>query len=162
MQYDYERFLRVAYLLALNSPDLSTQNGAVILNKGAIISMGFNTLPDRVNITPERLERPEKYLWTEHAERHAIYDAVRQGQATDGGTMVVPWFACADCGRAIIQAGIKRVVGHQKMFDQTPKRWRDSISIALTMFEEAGVETLLIEGDLGCAPIRFNEALWTP
>lgn len=160
----YKTWLRRAYGIALGSPDLSTQNGAIVLNKvGNWAGAGWNTLPDRVEITPERLERPLKYTWTEHAERNAIYHAAKLGNSTDGGTMVVPWFACAECGRAIIQAGIVKVVGHGKMFADTPDRWKDSISEAFIMFKEAGVETLLIDGDLGqCDPIRFNEALWTP
>lgn len=165
---EYADWLRIAYNHARNSPDLSTQNGAIILDESdeakysPIIAWGCNTLPDGCEITPARLERPAKYLWTEHAERNAIYCAARLGARCDGATMVCPWFACADCGRAIIQAGVKRVVGHKKMFDETPERWKESIENAWTMFREAGIETILVEGALGLDPIRFNEALWRP
>lgn len=164
----YGEWLRIAYNQARNSPDLSTQNGAIIIDESAgakyspVIGWGCNTLPNGIEITPERLERPAKYLWTEHAERNAIYCAAKLGAACKGATMVCPWFACADCGRAIIQAGITRVVGHKKMFDETPERWRESIENAWTMFREAGVETILVEGSLGVDPIRFNESLWLP
>lgn len=155
-------FLRLAYLAALESPDLSTQNGAVIVSHDGGLTFGCNKLPMGVEVTPERLERPKKYLWTEHAERNTIYAAARSGVNTSGATMFCPWFACADCGRAIIQSGIDLVIGHKKMFDETPDRWKDSIAEAFEMFAEAGVETELIEGDLGLKPIRFNEHLWTP
>jgi dCMP deaminase len=48
----------------------------------------------------------------EHAERDAIYKAAFVGMQTEGATLYVPWFACADCARAIIAAGITRVVGN--------------------------------------------------
>lgn len=155
-------YLAQAYRVALASPDLSTQNGAIIINSRGQTAMGCNKLPIGVAVTPERLERPKKYLWTEHAERNAIYNAASRGVCTEGATMFCPWFACADCGRAIIQAGISHIVGHQKMFDETPDRWKDSIAEALEMFWESGVSWELIDGDLGCEPIRFNEQLWTP
>ncbi len=154
--------LATAYRMALNSPDLSTQNGAIVIARDGRIAMGCNKLPMGVEVTSERLERPKKYLWTEHAERNAIYDAARRGIRTEGATMFCPWFACADCGRAIIQAGISTVIGHKKMFDETPDRWKESIAEAFEMFWEAGVEFELIEGDLDIEPIRFNEHLWTP
>ena len=76
--------------------------------------------------------------------------------------MVCPWFACAECGKAIIQAGIKKVIGHKKIYDATPEHWRKSIAIAFKMFEEAGVETELLEGDLGGDTIRLNGQIFQP
>jgi dCMP deaminase len=152
-----------AYALALNSPDLSTQNGAFILSpEASVVGIGWNTLPLGVAVTPERLERPLKYEYTEHAERNAIYDAVRNGRSTLGGTMFCCWAACYDCARAIIQSGVSRVVTHKRMYDESSPRWVESIASALKMMEEAGVEYVLLEGELGCPPIRFNERLWTP
>jgi dCMP deaminase len=158
-----QQLLKEAYVIAQNSPDLSTQNGAYLLNPNQkVIGLGCNTLPRGVQILPDRLERPVKYEFTEHAERNCIYDAARKGFSTDGATMVVCWAACTDCARAIIQAGIRRVITHKRMYDESSPRWVESISNALTMMEEAGVEFELIDGELGAEPIRFNERLWTP
>ena len=77
--------------------------------------------------------------------------------------MYVPWFACADCARAIIQSGIVRVVGHQLMLDKTPPHWKESIEAAFKMLEESGVKMELIQEPLPQAPmIRFNGELWQP
>lgn len=153
--------LREAYAAARQSPDPSTQNGAVLVprHQNGLTISAFNTFPYRVKKRPER---PEKYAFIEHAERNAIFAAARLGVSTSGATLVCPWFACADCGRAIIQAGITRVVGHKQMFDNTPPHWTDSIKDAFTMFEEAGVETELYDGRLGINPLRMNEELWYP
>ena len=61
------------------SKDPSTKTGAVILEKysGALISIGYNDLPEGVEDTDQRRQRPNKYLFTEHAERNAIYSALR-------------------------------------------------------------------------------------
>ena len=160
-------YLGMAYDLAHNSPDLSTQLGAVLMNKRShfysVIGIGWNTLPRGVKTSDERLSRPTKYLYTEHAERNAIFDAARRGHATEGSTMFCPWFACADCGRAIIQSGVKKVIGHKAMFDGTPDRWKDSIAEAFVMFGEAGVQTEIFDGYINAVrPLRFNEELWTP
>jgi dCMP deaminase len=160
-----EEFLLQAYKKATESPDPSTQNGAVI----PFYHLGFedyveacNTFPNGVSNKPERLERPLKYNFIEHAERNVLHEALRRGVRTTGMTMFVPWFACADCARAIIGAGITKVVGHKRMFDQTPDHWKESIAHAFVMFEEAGVETVLVSTVLNGPEIRFNGQLWKP
>ncbi len=162
-----EQYLTWAYRTAAHSPDPSTQNGAVIAipHSAGVAELieDCNRFPTFVECTPERLERPIKYAFIEHAERNAIYKAARFGHALNGLTMYCPWFACADCARGIIQSGITRVIGHKKMFDQTPEHWKESIANAFTMFKEAKVEFELIECDLPEAPkILFNGELWQP
>lgn len=157
-------YLKRCYTYAKkHSPDLSTQNGACLVapNQG-IVSFGANVFPRGVQYTPERSERPLKYTFVVHAETNAIFAAARKGVRTEGLIMVCPWFACADCGKAIIQAGIVKVIGHKKIFDNTPERWKESIAAAFTMFEEAGVETELLEGDLGGDSIRLNGEIFQP
>lgn len=91
-----------------------------------------------------------------------VHKAARDGWPLDRATMYVPWFSCAECSRAIIQAGIKRVIGHQRMFDETPERWRKSVDTGLSMLREAGVELEFVQGKLDLEPIRFNSQLWVP
>lgn len=157
-----EQYLKMAYQVATQSPDPSTQNGAVIVSTTGVVVSACNKFPTRVKSTPERLERPLKYEFIEHAERGAVYEAARLGVSAQGGTMYVPWFACSDCARAIICAGISRVVGHKKMADGTPERWKESIKNALIMLEESGVQTELYDGDIGGVTTLFNGAPFTP
>lgn len=162
-------YLGVAFIQALQSPDTSTQTGAIIVaDNRKIIGNGCNTLPRGVKHLDERFERPAKYRFTEHAERNAIYQAARNGMATDGTTMYAPWYACADCGRAIIQAGIKRVVGHgcyrqwaeadvKASNDPNRMSWDDIIADAITMLGEAGVEMVHIDEPLNIGiAVRYN------
>jgi len=168
---DNDRKLLVeAYEVATESPDPSTQIGAVIPFRMMVGNSLFNysikscnTFPYGVKSTPERLERPLKYEFVEHAERGAVYQAAHRGLALKGKTMYIPWFACTDCARAIICSGIVRVIGHQRMMDATPQRWKDSIASAFIMMEEAGIEIVTFKEELPEAPkIRFNGELWQP
>ena len=142
MNYNEDiRYLRFATLLARKSRDPSTQNGAIIVKNKEIIGKGVNNFPLGVREDLKiRWERPTKYSFIEHAERNAIYYSARYGHSTEGGVLYCPWFACADCARAIIQAGIERCVGLENDTNLTNQRWLDSILIGNEMLSEAGVQ----------------------
>jgi len=163
-------YLRVAHQFAEKSPDPSTQNGAILVDPNGrpdnkILGAGCNEFPRNVQYTEERLQRPLKYSFIEHAERNAIFDAIRRGNSPVGATMYVLWAACADCARAIIQAGVSRVVTCAYYHKQNTtgdvatnrKNWSESIDPAFTMLREAGVEIVFFDKPLN-APnqILFN------
>ena len=132
-----------------NSHDPSTQNGAVLVS-GRRLIYAANRFPTGVAVTGGRLERPTKYSFMEHAERGVIYAAAAAGVPTAGSTLYCPWFACADCARAIICAGIAEVVGLSlPMDDEASKRWAESVATGLLMLTEAGVGQRWLECDLG-------------
>lgn len=160
---DWQLLLRQAYDLALKSPDPSTQNGALLINKyGKVLMADFNQLPPNIKSTDERWQKPLKYKMCEHAERNVIYSAACSGIKTFALTMVCPWMPCCDCARAIIVSGIKRLVTHQQAYDRTPERWKEDQDTALAMLKEAGVEVVMFDGPIGGVKIRFNGALWEP
>lgn len=134
----HQRYLDMAQLVSGWSKDDSTKVGAVIVGEaGQILATGYNGLPRGVDDNrSERNERPEKYLWYEHAERNAIYNAARSGISLLGSTLYVPWHPCADCARGIIQSGIGSVVLGTGII---PDRWHDSCRVGGIMFHEAGV-----------------------
>ena len=49
---------------------------------------------------------------------------------------------CVDCGRAIIQAGIKEIVVTTQNPFEDKKDWRESIQFATDMVKEAGVPVI--------------------
>lgn len=163
---DDKSFLKIAYGIAADlSPDPSTQNGAILMDGAAIVAQGANRFPRGVEVTEERLERPLKYSFICHAERDAIYDAARRGVKTEGLVMYCPWYACTDCARAIIQAGIVEVIGHRTILDKTPARWKETIEIALGMLDDAGVKHGFVggeEGELDAKGVLFNGEIWYP
>jgi dCMP deaminase len=141
---------------AAGSDDPHTQNGAVLVPKAAAyVCIGVNRVPRGVWAAPDRLARPEKYQYIEHAERAAIYNAARVGTPTLGATLYCPWFACMDCARAIIMAGVSEVVGHVRPRAATPERWTASIVKAEAMLREANVSMRWLAEPLGVT-IRFD------
>lgn len=136
----------VAGVIASWSKDLSTKVGCVIVgDAGQILATGYNGIPRGVSDdVPARHERPEKYLWFEHAERNAIYNAARSGLSLVGSTLYIPWHPCADCARGIIQSGIQTVVLGQGPLHE---RWTDTVDVARLMFEEAGIVVRRVNGN---------------
>lgn len=133
------RFLELARLVSTWSKDPSTQVGAVITRGKFVVSLGFNGHPKGVEDTPERLEiRENKYRTIIHAEINAILTAK---QDLEGCTIYLwPFMPCSQCGAAIVQAGIKRVVAPQADND----RWAESFKFTTEIFSEAGVELVVI------------------
>lgn len=130
-----------AWNAATHSPDLSVQNGAVLVTRSGMLTRGHNDLTDGLPITPERLSRPLKYAVTEHAERNAVYDAARHGFTTRGGTMVALWAACADCARAIVQCGIQELIRHGYFTDASASepQWLETIARGDEILTAGGV-----------------------
>ncbi len=156
-------WLRAAYDYTWeHSPDRSTKNGAVLVTPDYAVLYGCNRLPERVAVTPERLERPLKMIVTEHAERDVIFQAARKGIETTGATLYCPWFACPDCARAIILAGIRRVVGHRATYQRTPERWREPIAQGDQMLDEAGVVRDYVDGPVGNTYALLDGETWKP
>ena len=138
------RFLELAELIASWSKDPSTKTGAVVIGPDKEIrATGYNGLVRKVDDSiPERMERPTKYDFFEHAERNAVYNACLTGASLKGCTMYCTLTPCTDCARAIIQTGIKRVITYEyKQKDDDPKNtWRDKLNYSAQMFKEAGID----------------------
>lgn len=159
------RYVELAKVIARWSKDPSTQVGALLVDpvSDVIVATGYNGFPRKVRevllpsaaslfpIQPgaldmDRWSRPQKYQWVEHAERNAIYNAARVGQRTAGCVLYFCYQPqiCADCARAIIQAGIVRVVGGSEPFPGRGELWAEQDHIAMTMLNEAGVEVITL------------------
>ncbi|MBP5399316.1 MAG: dCMP deaminase family protein [Alphaproteobacteria bacterium] len=143
------RFMDVAKLVATWSKDPSTKTGAVVVGPDKEIrATGYNG-PVRgvIDNVPERLERPTKYDFFEHAERNAIYNACLTGVSLKGCVMYATHPPCTDCARAIIQSGIKMVVTNEMKIDANSPSgtWRDKLEYSSQMFKEAGVEYKILK-----------------
>jgi dCMP deaminase len=166
-----ERFIQMAEFVAQWSKDPSTKCGAVIVGEdNEVLATGFNGFPRGVDeveptvyfddqnhpfvedrLIGERWERPGKYEWVEHAERNAIYNAARTGVRTAGATMYLNYAVecCSDCTRAIIQAGIRRVVGPTRAFPGKGKGTHyNQHGANKVMMEEAGIIVENVDADI--------------
>lgn len=140
-----KRWMEMADLIASWSEDRSKKVSAIIVNdRNVLVSMGWNGFPRGISGEDEKKhERPAKYLWTEHAERNAIYNAVSVGTSLRGCTMYLQWYPCADCARAIIQSGISRIVCIEP--DWNDERWGDSFKIVREMLTEVEMDVIFVE-----------------
>lgn len=139
-------FINLAKNVAKKSKDRSTKVGAIIVNDhDEIVATGFNGFPRGIDDeNPAYHERPLKYDVTEHAERNAIYQAAARGSACRGTTLYLghsPWNGiCTDCARAIIQAGIKTIIGPEaERFAGRGEQWEQNCRTAQNLLKEAGI-----------------------
>lgn len=163
--YRVQTHLREAYNYSyLCSDDTSTKNGAklVSLDWDIIFVEGCNRIPDNVHKSEDRITRPLKYSFIEHAERSVIYEFARRGYSTRGATMYCPWVSCADCARAIVISGIKRVVAHETLMEKYSERWNESISNGIQILVEGEVELYMYRGKIGGCKGLFDGEEFEP
>lgn len=149
----HRRFLNLAQEVSTWSKDPSTQVGAVIVNPlGQVVGTGYNGFPRGVEDSLDRLQdRETKLKYIVHAELNALLLA---GDKAKRSTIYVyPSFGsppvCNECCKAVIQAGIKQIVGLTPLeYTGTGKdkegRWAESIKISKVMCTEAGVRVVEI------------------
>ena len=145
------KLMQLAFTIGRWSKD-PTPVGCVIAGPAnEIRSTGYNGLPRGVNDSvAQRLERPAKYLWIEHAERNAIYNAARACIPIQGCRIFVPWYPCVDCARAILQCGLIELIAIEP--DWQDKRWGEHFQIAQEMFKECGLRVRFLDSEiLTCA-----------
>jgi dCMP deaminase len=144
----HEYFIRIADIIKSKSKDQSTKVSAVLVDdKNSILGVGYNGFPRGVNDDIQsRHERPVKMLYTEHAERNAIYNAVRNGVKLDGAKIYLSNYgiSCAECTRAIIQSGIKEIICRQGKFEGKDKQWEQSILVSKEMLNETNVKVIYL------------------
>jgi len=138
------RFFDLANYISKWSKDRSTQVGAVIVDKNKVVlSMGYNGFCRGIDDNIEKYHnRPEKYKWTEHAERNAIYNAARQGSSLIGCTIYTSLYPCMDCARGIVQSGIVKVVSSYPDFDHPT--WGGDFKCSRSLFIQSDVKTFFI------------------
>jgi dCMP deaminase len=136
-----KRFIELANLVSSWSKDKTTKVGAIIIDDDNhdIVSVGYNGFPrDSDDSKEDRYQPPQKYFYTEHAERNALYNAARNGKSTNNKIMYVQFFPCVDCARGIIQSGIKKLITPEPDFNNV--KWGESVKIAKELLDECGVE----------------------
>lgn len=144
-------FLNIAEQIKLKSKDESTQIGAVVVGKDKeILTTGYNSFPRGLrDDLPERQERPQKYFWIEHAERNAVYNAARIGVSLkESAIYLTSGLPCADCARAIINAGIKTVYCKRVCTTKNKEKWVESQNMSLEMLGECGVDVVYYDSNL--------------
>ena len=139
-----EFFMGVAELAAKRSKDPNTKVGACIVNeRNIILSTGYNGMPigcddDDMPWCREGAFDNSKYAYVCHAELNAILNC--DGRSLKGSTLYVTHFPCNECAKAIIQAGIKKVIFLENKYPDS-----DQTRVAKRLFVACGVAVLPFE-----------------
>ena len=109
--------METASLWARRSKDPGTQVGAVLIGvDDRVLSIGYNGSPNgfpdeqvpwnRLATDPE----DTKYPWVIHAELNAILNFKGLTSDLQGSTLYTTHLPCNECTKALIQAGVKKIV----------------------------------------------------
>ena len=151
--------LRISKMFAEFSTCLSRKVGCVIASQaGHIISTGYNGAPKKARHgceagcfcqDPDRVSGTyQERLRCSHAELNAIAQAAYEGVSTRDARIYCVLFPCSYCCKAIIQAGIRKVIYEEDYNDPLSKM----------LFEEAGVELVRITAQEEASPLpNFGE-----
>jgi len=148
-----EWFMRMVYLVAKKSKDTRTKIGSVVVNDDhRIISVGYNGFPVGVNDNIKvRYERPIKYHYFAHSEANSIFSAARIGISLNKSFLYTQGIPCTECTKAIIQAGITKVIVHEQWIENERKirnyndsssKWKNHNEISIEMFRESEITLL--------------------
>ena len=132
-----EYFMLVAKVSALRSKDPNTQVGACIVGKdNRIVGCGYNGAPMNFSDSKFPWNRDgefteSKYAYVCHAELNAILNSHTDLRGT---TIYVDLFPCNECAKAIVQAGIEKVIYLSDKYNGT-----DGNIAAKRIFDECGI-----------------------
>lgn len=101
-------FMNLAIVVGTRSKDPNTKVGSVLVNEHKrIVGTGYNGMPEGLEETPDIWQKPEKYKWVLHSELNSILHSTK---FLKHSTLYTTMYPCPDCSKAIVAAGIKRVV----------------------------------------------------
>ena len=135
--------MEAALRAASRSPNRVRQVGAVLVAANGEEIAACNTFPAGVRDIDERHAGDGRFVWMEHAERHAIFEAARRGIATAGAHITSTFFPCIDCARAIVDAGIACLDTPAPAFDDPV--WGAAFERSQVILQEGGVAIRLVD-----------------
>lgn len=152
-----EFFMGVAELAAKRSKDPNTKVGACIVNnENHILSTGYNGMPigcddDQMSWEREGSFSASKYAYVCHAELNAILNC--DGRSLKGSILYVTNFPCNECAKAIIQAGIRKVIFLEDKYPDS-----DATKVAKMLFVTCGVSVVPFdEGEFDEVTLTYGD-----
>ena len=140
----HEDFMLIAQAMSSRSPDPSTKVGAVIVDNKAIIALGYNHIPSRIQYVTSQIEnRDWKYPRTIHAEVDAILKLGKQ--FVTNAVMYCTHFPCDRCAIMIVESCIKEIYT-RRVPPEMLERWGDSMKLASQILQEGGVFVNYLDG----------------
>jgi dCMP deaminase len=107
-----EYFMKLAMLASERATCPRMHCGAVLVKNKNVIATGYNgSIPGDEHCEDVGCLVVDNHcVRTVHAEMNAMVQAAKRGHAVDGATAYVTNMPCTTCAKALIAAGVKRVV----------------------------------------------------
>ena len=133
-------FLKIAYAVSERSTCDRAFVGAVLVRDKRILTSGFNGSPAGQDHCDEagHLMVEGHCVRTIHAETNAIIQAALHGVSTKDSTCYVTHFPCINCTKALINAGVERIV-----FSEAYRKDENALKFLMA----AGIEVVQREYD---------------
>lgn len=127
-----EYFLKLAMLASERATCPRMHCGCVLVKDRFVLATGYNgSLPGQPHCEDFGCLIVDNHcVRTNHAEMNALIQAARHGVNTDGATAYITNMSCTTCAKALIAAGIKRVVVFSDFHD----------TLATQFYKDSGVE----------------------
>ncbi|MBF0479505.1 MAG: cytidine/deoxycytidylate deaminase family protein [Candidatus Omnitrophica bacterium] len=105
-------FMKLAMLASERATCPRMHCGCVLVKGKSVIATGYNgSIPGDAHCEDVGCLVVENHCQrTNHAEMNALMQAAKHGNAVEGSTAYVTNMPCTTCAKAVIAAGIKRVV----------------------------------------------------
>lgn len=132
-----EYFLKLAMLASERSTCPRMHCGCVLVKDRFVLATGYNgSLPHQPHCEDVGCLIVDNHcVRTNHAEINALVQATVHGISTKGSTAYITNMSCTTCSKALIAAGIKRVVVFSDFHD----------TLATKFYDESGVEIKNLE-----------------
>ena len=133
-------FMKIASAVSERSTCDRAMVGCVLVRDKRILTTGFNGSPAGQGHCDEigHLMVDGHCVRTIHAETNAIIQAALHGVSTRGATCYVTYLPCINCTKALINAGITRII-YAVDYRMDP--------IAMSFLEAAGIEVVQHTGN---------------
>jgi len=153
----HEYFMRIAMAVRLRANCLGSSIGAVIVQKGRIISSGYNGTPENMPNCLDggcyRCANRDKFpsgtgydlCICVHAEQNAILSAARFGISVEGSTFYTTMRPCFGCTKEMLQAKVSAVYYLHDWSHPDPKHKAEYERIQTAFSATGGIRQLEME-----------------
>ncbi|XP_076656091.1 deoxycytidylate deaminase-like [Halictus rubicundus] len=151
---EHHYFMAAAFLIAKRSKDPVTKVGACIVDdEKKIVGVGYNGMPQGTEFSWNKSKvdpHDNKHSFVCHAELNAIL--FRSSTSLKGCTVYTTLFPCNGCAKAIVQAGITKV-----MYMSDKHSLKDETKAAKKIFTDAHIECSQFEPEKDQIRIDFTQ-----
>ena len=125
--------MKLAMLASERATSPRLHCGCVLVNNKNVISTGYNgSIPGDDHCEDAGCMIVDNHcVRTVHAEMNALIQAARRGHAVEGASAYITNMPCTTCAKALITAGVKRVVVFSEFHDTMAEKFFAKAGVAI-------------------------------